>query len=97
MTYYSANSIKFIENKYKTDKDNDLLRLFSKQERDKVFKFHKSMGDSYNETDLVSLKSFAKGLGINTQSKLLSISSLQATRPDVSLAKISFPMPNLNP
>jgi diaminopropionate ammonia-lyase len=58
--------IKFIENKYKTDKDNDLLRLFSKQERDKVFKFHKSMGDSYNETDLVSLKSFAKGLGIDS-------------------------------
>lgn len=61
-----AEQVRYIKNKFKSEKENELLHLFLKDEREKVLTFHKSIKDVYSETPLVGLENFAEYLGVSS-------------------------------
>lgn len=56
--------VKFVPNSKKNGVYTKETALFSKDEVAKVYRFHKSMGDRYNQTPLASLDAFAASLGL---------------------------------
>jgi len=56
--------IKFAPNKNRTGKYNKETELFTESKVQDVYKFHLSMGSSYNETPLAKLNNLAKHLGL---------------------------------
>jgi len=57
--------IKYTINPLKTGKLPPEAAMFSAKETEKVYRFHRSMGEKYNETPLCSLDAFAKKAGIS--------------------------------
>ncbi len=58
--------IKYAPNTVRTGKLPPEAAMFSEAETKKVLRFHKSMGEKYNETPLCSLAAFAKRSGIQS-------------------------------
>lgn len=56
--------IKYIPNGRKTREFTAETALFSEDKVDKVYRFHRSMGEKYNQTPLASLSALAASLGI---------------------------------
>ena len=57
--------IKFVLNSKKNSVCTQETALFSEAEVAKVYRFHKSMGDQYNQTPLAHLDAFAASLGVS--------------------------------
>lgn len=57
--------IKYVPNGNKTRAYIKEMALFSKDEVEKVYRFHQSMGKEYNQTPLVSLDAFAASAGFS--------------------------------
>ena len=57
--------IKYAPNSKKNSEFNDETRLFAYEEIQNVYKFHQSMGASYNQTPLFCLEDLSKDLKIN--------------------------------
>jgi len=57
--------IKYAPNTMQNNEFNKETELFCEEEVQKIYTFHKSMGDAYNETPLVELKSFAQNVEIS--------------------------------
>ncbi len=58
--------IKFAPNTRKNRMFTQETELFSQEQSERVYCFHRSMGKAYNETPLVSLDAFAKRAGIGS-------------------------------
>ncbi len=58
------DKILFAPNTKKTREFTAETALFDRKETEKVYRFHKSMGEKYNETPLVCLDAFAKRAGL---------------------------------
>lgn len=56
--------IKYIPNRRKTREYTRETALFSRAQVEKVYRFHRSMGDKYNQTPLVKLDAFAASVGL---------------------------------
>ena len=56
--------IKYVPNKMKNSVYTKETALFSKEQVEKVYRFHKSMGDKYNKTPLARLDALAASLGL---------------------------------
>lgn len=96
-SFLESKRIKYIDNKFKSNSENELLSLFSEKERDKVLAFHKSLKDAYSETPLISLSSLANDLGISElfvkdESKRGDLNAFKLLGGSYAVANIMFKM-----